>query len=198
MVAQGCRPLGDPMRISRCQRNLLFELDGKPAVEVLDRLFNELTEEEQRAFRLSPMIGIAMDSDRDVFGPGDYLIRNLVGLDRSEGVLALAAMLEGEKVVQFHVRDPAASAQDLAGVLARHRMGEGGTRAMGALLFSCLGRGRNFYGAVDHDTSMFREHFGDIPLGGFFCSGEIGPVHGKTFLHGYTSSFGLFRPRGWN
>ncbi len=198
VVAQGCRPLGDPMRISRCQRNLLFELDGKPAVEVLDRLFNELTEEEQRAFRLSPMIGIAMDSDRDVFGPGDYLIRNLVGLDRSEGVLALAAMLEGEKVVQFHVRDPAASAQDLAGVLARHRMGEGGTRAMGALLFSCLGRGRNFYGAVDHDTSMFREHFGDIPLGGFFCSGEIGPVHGKTFLHGYTSSFGLFRPRGWN
>jgi len=198
VVAQGCRPLGQPMRITRSQRNLLFELDGQPAVEVLDQVFTRLDEREQQIFQLSPMLGIAMDSDRTDFGPGDFLIRNLVGLDRSHGVLAVAAMLETDTMVQFHIRDAAASAHDLAGVLTRHRMGDSGNRALGALLFSCLGRGRQFYGAADHDTELFREHFGDIALGGFFCSGEIGPVHGRTFLHGYTSSFGLFRPRGWS
>ncbi len=198
VVAQGCRPLGEPMRITRCQRNLLFELDGRSAVDVLDEVFTSLDEREQKAFQLSPMLGVAMDSERDSYGPGDFLIRNLVGLDRGHGVIAVAAMLEADSMVQFHIRDAAASALDLAGVLTRHRMGDGGDRALGALLFSCLGRGRHFYGAADHDTDLFREHFGDIALGGFFCSGEIGPVHGRTFLHGYTSSFGLFRPRGWN
>ena len=132
------------------------------------------------------------------FGPGDFLIRNLVGLDRGRGVVAVAAMLEPGSVVQFHIRDATASAEDLVGVLARHKLGEHGQACAGAVMFSCLGRGRSFYGAVDHDTELFREHVGDVALGGFFCSGEIGPVHGRTFLHGYTSAFGLFRPRGWN
>lgn len=198
VVAQGCRPLGKPMRITRSERNLLFELDGRPAIDILDETFTVLNGQEQAIFQRSPMLGIAMDSERDAYGPGDFLIRNLVGLDRANGVLAVAAMLETETMVQFHIRDAAASAQDLAGVLTRHRMSETGDRAVGALVFSCLGRGRQFYGSSNHDTALFREHFGDIALGGFFCSGEIGPVHGRTFLHGYTSSFGLFRPRGWS
>jgi small ligand-binding sensory domain FIST len=94
-------------------------------------------------------------------------------------------------VVQFHLRDARTSADDLDQLLARHR----GTPA-GSLLFSCLGRGTHLYGRADHDTDLVRRHFGDVPLGGFFCNGEIGPVQGTTFLHGYTSAFGLFRPRG--
>jgi small ligand-binding sensory domain FIST len=198
VVAQGCRPLGEPMRITRCERNLLFELDGGPVIEALDGVFSNLNAADQRTFQMSPMLGIAMDSDRTSYGPGDFLIRNLVGLDRSRGVLAVAAMLDPKAIVQFHIRDAAASAHDLAGVLTRHRMGEDGHQPAGALLFSCLGRGRQFYGTPDHDTQLFREYFGDIALGGFFCSGEIGPVHGRTYLHGYTSSFGLFSPRGWS
>ena len=65
----------------------------------------------------------------------------------------------------------------------------------GALLFSCLGRGRSLYGSADHDTDAFRRHVGDVPLTGFFCNGEIGPVQGTTFLHGYTSAFGVLHPR---
>ena len=68
--------------------------------------------------------------------------------------------------------------------------------AAGSLLFSCLGRGVHLYGRADHDTDVARRHLGDVPLGGFFCNGEIGPIQGTTFLHGYTSAFGLFRPRG--
>lgn len=65
----------------------------------------------------------------------------------------------------------------------------------GVLLFQCLGRGEYLYGRADHDTDMFKEIVGDLPLTGFFCNGEIGPVGGSTFLHGYTSSFGIFRPK---
>jgi small ligand-binding sensory domain FIST len=61
------------------------------------------------------------------------------------------------------------------------------------LLFSCLGRGQNLYGRPDHDTDLFREKLGDVPLGGFFANGEIGSIRGATHLHGFTSSFALFR-----
>lgn len=198
VVAQGCRPIGEPMRVTRSQRNLIFELDGGPAIDVLDRVFTQLDSGEQQTFQLSPMLGIAMDSEREGHGAGDFLIRNLVGLDRAHGVLAVAAMIDPDCIVQFHIRDAAASANDLAGVLGRHRLGDGGAPAHGALLFSCLGRGRQFYGVGEHDSRLFQEYFGDTPLSGFFCSGEIGPVHGQTFLHGYTSSFGIFRSRGWS
>ena len=66
----------------------------------------------------------------------------------------------------------------------------------GALLFSCVGRGELLYGRPGHDSGAFHQALGDIPLGGFFCNGEVGPVGGKTFLHGYTSAFALFRRRG--
>jgi small ligand-binding sensory domain FIST len=119
------------------------------------------------------------------------LIRNLVGMDPSRGVLAVGAVLRENSVVQFHLRDAKTSAEDLDQVLQRHA----GVPAQGALLFSCLGRGTHLYGRADHDTDAFRQHVGDVPLGGFFCNGEIGPVQGTTFLHGYTSAFGIFRPR---
>jgi small ligand-binding sensory domain FIST len=103
-------------------------------------------------------------------------------------------VLRDGQVVQFHLRDAQTSADDLQTLLRQRRDGDG-ARPEGALMFSCLGRGMHLYDRADHDTDMFREFYGAVPLGGFFCNGEIGPVQGKTFLHGYTSSFGLFFPR---
>jgi small ligand-binding sensory domain FIST len=97
--------------------------------------------------------------------------------------------------VQFHVRDAATSAQDLEHLLTAYAAASAGVRPAGALLFSCLGRGIHLYGEPDHDTNALRDHLGTVPLGGFFCNGEIGPVLGATFLHGYTSAFGLFKSR---
>ena len=85
---------------------------------------------------------------------------------------------------------------DLEALLARYASGHSDAAApSGSLMFSCLGRGAGLYGHADHDTGLFRRHLGEVPLGGFFCNGEIGEVQGRTFLHGYTSSFGLFRER---
>ena len=97
--------------------------------------------------------------------------------------------------VRFHVRDRQASRDDLDDTLAQADPRPDGT-PRGALLFSCLGRGRTLYGEPDHDSRVFLGRFPHVPLGGFFCAGEIGPVGRATHLHGFTSSFGLFGPRG--
>jgi small ligand-binding sensory domain FIST len=191
VVAQGCRPIGQPMFATRVKGGVLYELDGRPALEVLQELCEGLCPKDRELLRSALFLGIAMREAREVYRPGDFLIRNLIGADPRCGALAAAASLDTCAVVQFHVRDAAASTADLVDLL-RSREAPPPT---GALLFSCTGRGAFLYGEEGHDSRLFREHVGDLPLGGFFCNGEIGPVMGRTFVHGYTSSFGLFRPR---
>ncbi|HVM98271.1 MAG TPA: FIST C-terminal domain-containing protein, partial [Candidatus Acidoferrales bacterium] len=122
----------------------------------------------------------------------DFLIRNLMGIDGERGAIAVGAVLNEGAVVQFHLRDARTSASDLETMLNAY---DASTPPAGALLFSCLGRGVHLYGQPDHDSQQFQRIVGEVPLAGFFCNGEIGQVHGSTFLHGYTSSFALFRPR---
>ena len=109
--------------------------------------------------------------------------------------MAIGELLKEGQLVQFHLRDAETSAEDLTAVLERYAVENRENQVHGALLFSCLGRGQYLYGRPNHDTDIFHEKLGPVPLGGFFCNGEIGPVSGTTFLHGYTSSFGIFRPR---
>jgi small ligand-binding sensory domain FIST len=194
IVAQGCRPMGQIMNISKSQQNLLHELDGRPPLEILRELFSSASERDQKLMQDSLFLGIVMDDLIDEPRQGDFLIRNIIGLDGRTGTMAIGEMLHEGQRVQFHLRDAMTSAEDLASLLTRYAGEERGSSNEGALLFSCLGRGQYLYGRPDHDTDMFRDKVGSIPLGGFFCNGEIGQVGGTTFLHGYTSSFGIFRP----
>ncbi len=189
VVAQGCRPIGSPLFVTRGDHHILYELDGQPATQVLESLYAELSEEDQELFRSSLFLGLVMREREEVYEHGDFLIRPIIGVDPDARALAIAAEVKTNQVVQFHVRDARASAEDLEQMLSRHQYAQ----PSGALLFSCVGRGRGLYGEPNHDTGMFHNQIGRVPLGGFFCSGEIGPVRGKTYIHGYTSSFGLFR-----
>ena len=195
IVAQGCRPVGRPMRITKSDHNLLMGLDERPALEVLWELYESLTERDQELIRHSLFLGVVMDEFKEDPQLGDFLIRNIVGMEPKVGALAIGEMLREGQIVQFHLRDAQTSAEDLSALLTRYSQESRGPDAAGALLFSCLGRGMYLYGRPDHDTDLFRDTIGEIPLGGFFCNGEIGPVGGITYLHGYTSSFGIFRPR---
>jgi small ligand-binding sensory domain FIST len=123
---------------------------------------------------------------------GELLVRNILGLDPEANVLAVAARLRPFQVIRFLLRDATAATEDLVRLLERHRAAGRGA-CDGALLFSCLGRGAHLFGEPDHDSRLFRAHL--VAVGGFFCNGEIGQVGGTTFLHGYTSSFALFRGR---
>ncbi len=196
VVPQGCRPIGDPMRVTRSRDNLVLELDGEPALGALDLLFNGLGRADRIKFQRSPMLGIAMNPEAQRFRAGDFLIRHVVGIDRPLSAVAVGHALADGAVVQFHVRDADASAEDLTELLARYARQHGAPA--GALLFSCLGRGEHLYRERDHDSRLVHEHLGEVPLGGFFCNGEIGPVHGRGFLHGYTAAFGMFRAREWS
>jgi small ligand-binding sensory domain FIST len=192
-VAQGCRPIGQPLFVTRCEGNVLLEVDGKPPLEVLNSLFERASEHDRRLFQSSLFIGVEMQPERVEYGQGDFLIRNLIGSDPDKGSLVVGTALEATQVVQFHLRDAATAATDLAERLQRCEAAL--ERAEGALLFSCLGRGRGLYGRPHHDSQLFLERAGPIALGGFFGNGEIGPVEGRTFLHAYTSAFAIFGPR---
>ena len=196
VVAQGCRPIGQPMRITRSDRNFLVELDGEQPIDVLRGIFQRADQRDRDLMQHSLFLGVVMDALIDRPRQGDFLIRNVMGMDQRSGVLAIGEMLKEGQLVQFHLRDADTSAEDLSAVLERYAIDNRENPAHGALLFSCLGRGKYLYGRPNHDTEVFHDKVGaGVPLGGFFCNGEIGPVSGTTFLHGYTSSFGIFRPR---
>ena len=190
IVAQGCRAIGKPMIATRCRDNVLLEVDGQPPLEVLRDLFPTLPERDQELLRHSLFMGIEMRQAVE-YRDGELLVRNLVGMDAETGALAVGAPLRPMQVVQFLLRDARTAEEDLTRLLDRSAARV--QPPSGALLFSCLGRGAHLFGRPDHDTDLFRSKVGAVPLGGFFCNGEIGPVGGATFLHGYTSAFALFR-----
>ena len=196
VVAQGCRPVGDLMQVTRCDGNIVYELDGQPAFSTLEELFAGMDQRDRELAGRSLMLGIVMDEFQEEPKAGDFLIRNLAGIDPKGGAIAVGERLQEGMRIRFHLRDANTSAEDLHAVLTGYEGTLPNKDAIsGALLFSCLGRGEHLYKKPNFDTSVFKQHLGEIPVGGFFCNGEIGPVGGTTFLHGYTSSFGLFRPR---
>lgn len=195
VIAQGCRPIGKPMIVTRCRGGLLAELDRKPPLQVVSELHASLAPRDRALMQRSLFLGIDMRAERVEFDPGELLVRNLIGADQATGSLAVGADLRPMQVVHFMVRDAHTAEEDLRRLLERQRRAGPATPPAGALLFSCLGRGAGLFGAPDHDTALFEEQLGPAPLGGFFCNGEIGPVGGTTFLHGYTSAFALFRER---
>jgi small ligand-binding sensory domain FIST len=195
VISQGCRPIGDPMFVTAAHENLIRELDGKPPRDAISELFERMSAGERETFSQSLFLGLAMRKDASQYVPGDFLIRNILGMDPQSGALWVNANVPANSVIQFHLRDAATSAYDLERTLRDYRASRAVNPDCGALLFSCNGRGLGLYGQADHDSNAFRRLVADLPIGGFFCSGEIGPIQNATYLHGYTSAFAVFRER---
>jgi small ligand-binding sensory domain FIST len=195
VVSQGAAPLGQTWTITGVEGNLIRSIGMRPAIEVLGDMFKRLPPEVQVRARANLLVGLAMDEYRDEFGRGDFLIRNLMGVDRESGAIAIGAMPREGQTVQFQLRDPAAADEDLHELLSRARQELEGREVAGALLCSCNGRGVGLFGQPDHDARTFLEEMGAIPVAGFFCNGEIGPVGGRNFLHGFTASIALILPK---
>ena len=198
LVAQGCRPIGDPMIITRSKDSVIYELNVGRPVEALQKVYEKLEPRDQELCRHSLMLGIEMSAQSHSYSHGDFLIRNLAGLEPTGGAMAVQGQLSNYQVVQFHLRDARSAAQDLNQRLSRLQRQGAALESGGALLFSCVGRGQGMFGVPNHDSDLFCRHLGPVPLGGFFANGEIGPIGGQTFLHGYTSVFGMFVARSLN
>jgi small ligand-binding sensory domain FIST len=192
VVSQGCRPVGKTYAVTRAERNVLFEIGGAPAMTRIEELYNEATERDQLLIRRGLHVGSAITETKPELRRGDFLVRNVLGIDRDSGAIAISDLVEVGRTVQFQVRDAESARDDLRVVLERERTARPADVA-GALLFSCNGRGSALFGQPDHDVSAVRRAFGDVPVAGFFAAGEIGPVAGKNFLHGFTASILLIR-----
>lgn len=194
IVAQGCRPVGPRSRITACEHNLLLELEGRRPTQVLEDIYQELADGDQAEFlHRSLHLGVAATGLLEEDVEPEYLIRNVLGADPRRGVLAIGASLRQGQQVRFHLRDAEAARADLNERIAQFQAKPRSKPPSGALLFACAGRGSHLFGEPHQDAQTFGEKVA-VPLGGFFCAGEIGPVGGTTSLLGYTSSFGVFRP----
>ncbi len=192
VLAQGCRPVGDPLFVTACDGNLIAELDGRRPRDILTSLFGSLDEADRARFSDSLCIGLALPGPRQVVGAGDFLMRNVLGLDPDSGALWIGSRVTPNAIVQFHLRDGESASDELEQRLAASLAGALPPSA--ALLFACVGRGRQMFGVSGHDSGTLRRMV-DIPVAGMFSAGEIAPVQGATFVHGFSSAFGLIRPR---
>jgi small ligand-binding sensory domain FIST len=190
LVSQGCRPIGRPFVVTNAEENLILELGGRPPLDRLRSLVASLTPRDRELASRGLQLGRVIDEYKDELGRGDFLIRGLVGADQSTGAIAIGDHVEVGETVQFHVRDAATADEDLRTLLERESL-EGGQIA-GGLLFTCNGRGTRLFSTPSHDASLVSQILGGIPLAGFFAAGELGPVGGKNFLHGFTASMALF------
>ena len=192
VIAQGCRAIGEPLFVTACDGNLLHGLDGRRPRDLLASLFSSLDEADREHFGDSLCIGLALPGLRESAGTGEFLMRNVLGLDPDSGALWVGARLARNTVVQFHLRDGRAASRELSARLGTAL--DGRVPPAAALLFACASRGRSMFGAAGHDSAALRRIV-DVPVAGMFCAGEIAPVQGATFLHGFSSVFGLIRPR---
>jgi small ligand-binding sensory domain FIST len=190
VVSQGCRPIGKPFVITKAHHNLILELGGKPALGQLQELWQTLPPEEQSLIQQGLHVGRVISEYQESFRRGDFLVRNVMGIDKNTGGIAITDRVRVGQTVQFHVRDAATADEDLRLLL---RMSRGDlAHPAGGLLFTCNGRGTRLFSAPNHDARAIHDELGPIPLAGFFAMGELGPIGGSNFIHGFTASVVLF------
>ena len=191
VVSQGCAPLGPDSIITRAEGNVVYELAGRPALERLRETIAGLTPDERRLAATGLMAGLVIDENKPEYSRGDFLMRGLLGADDESGAIAIGERVRIGQTLRFHARDAAAADDDLALALSE-TLSRGDGRAAGALLFTCNGRGAQLFGESDHDSRALAAAIGAPALAGFFCGGEIGPVGGRTFIHGFTATMAVF------
>jgi len=192
VVSQGCRPVGPSLTVTRAEQNILVELDGQPALERVEQVLRSLPEHEREMLKYGLYVG--RPAKGDASGRGDWLVRNLLGADRAQGLVAVGDRMRAQEQLRLHVRDAATATEDLEMLLSPQVFD---TPAAGALMFTCNGRGRAFFGVPDRDITTLQQVLGGgVPVAGLSCAGEIGPIGGHNRLHGHTASIALFRPKG--
>jgi small ligand-binding sensory domain FIST len=190
VISQGCRPIGEPLTVTRADHNIIYALGSEPAYRVLETAFETLTEQEKSNARGNLFAGLAGNEYLEDFSSGDFLIKNILGADPNSGAVVIGGIPRVGQTLQYQIRDRRAALDDLRRAFEPAR--EAANQAYGALLFSCLGRGSQFFGKKDQDAGILSEALCGKPSAGFFCNGEIAPVRGLNALHGNTAAAAVF------
>jgi len=190
-VSQGASPVGPEMTITAAEGNVIEELASRPAVERLSEAIGSLPPRQQELTRRGLMLGLVIDENRPEYERGDFLVRPIIGADTEAGTIAIGEPVRVGQTVRLQVRDAESADEDLRAALATQVEALATEGAAGALLFTCNGRGSHMFNAPHHDATAVGDALG-VPAGGFFCAGEIGPVGGRNFLHGFTATMAVF------
>ncbi|MGA8803493.1 MAG: FIST N-terminal domain-containing protein [Solirubrobacterales bacterium] len=190
-VSQGAGPVGPEMTITSAEANVIGQLAGKPAMERLGEVISALPDHERELAAAGVLVGLVIDENRPEYERGDFLVRPIIGADRESGAIAIGEPVRVGQTVRLQVRDAASADEDLREALRAQSQALGSHGAAGALLFTCNGRGSHMFEVPDHDAAAIEDSLG-VPTAGFFCAGEIGPVGGRNFLHGFTATMAVF------
>ncbi len=192
LVSQGARPIGPELAVTAGEGGIIHELAGRPAIEALRETVDALGPEEQARIRHGLLLGLVVGPGRPEYGSGDFVVRGLAGADPQAGAIAIGAPVEVGQIAQLHVRDPESASSDLDEALRLRRAAAGSAAIAGALAFTCNGRGADMFGHAHHDADAIQRELGPLPLAGMISAGEIGPVGGRPFLHGFTTTMAIF------
>ena len=191
-VSQGAAPVGREMTITAAHDNVIDELAGRPAIEAIEQVVSELPIEQRALVAAGLLIGVVIDGGKPDYLQGDFLVRGVLGADPDTGAVSVGTTVAPGQVVRLHARDARSADEDLRRELRLRATAIGGETPAGALVFSCNGRGQSMFGATDHDAAAVQTELGGPPAAGFFAAGEIGPVGGRSFLHGFTATVAVF------
>lgn len=191
MVSQGCAPIGPDMVITAGGGPVVAELAGTNAFDKISRVVDELSETERHLLRQPLLAGLVINENQPDYSRGDFLVRGIHGRDPDTGAVYIGEHVRIGQTFRLHVRDAQSADEDLRLALREARAMSGARNPVAALVFTCNGRGTHMFGAPDHDASAIAEELG-VPTAGLFCNGEIGPVGGVTFLHGFTATMAVF------
>jgi small ligand-binding sensory domain FIST len=182
-LTQGCSPIGPKHEVTQAQQNVIIMLDGRPALDVFREDIGEALGRDLNRVGGVIFAGLPIKGS----DTGDYLVRNLVGIDPANKLIAIGELVQTGATVMFCRRDTKTANEDMTRMLDSIRKGMY-SKPRGGIYYSCLGRGASLFGPNSEELKMIREALGDFPLVGFFCNGEIS--HNR--LYGYTGVLTLF------
>jgi len=180
---QGCTPFASKHVVTACEQNIIIELDNKPALDVFEDDIGEVMVKDLQRVAGYIFVGFPIPGS----DTGDYMVRNLTGIDRENKLIAVGEMLTEGADIMFCRRDGNTAREDMLRMLTDIKARLGGT-PKGAVYYSCTGRGRYQFGNNSEELKIIQGELGDLPLVGFFANGEI--FHNR--LYGYTGVLTVF------
>ena len=190
-ITQGCQPITEPLVITRADGNIIYEIDNRPAFEVFTSVLKGPLLEDLRRALMYVFVGVPADRRRNSVGGGEYLVRNIIGLDSEKKIIGVAdEVTEGQAMI-FTLRDGQRARDDLGQMLKRQAQRLDGKKPVFGVYFNCCARGASLYGIPGIDSAYIRQVLGDFPLIGMFGGYELAPLGGANHLFAYTGVLAL-------
>lgn len=190
-ITQGCQPITQPLVITEADGNVIYEIDDRPAFEVFASVLKGPFLDDLRRALMYVFVGLPADQQRNTVGAGEYLVRNIIGLDSSKGAIAIADHVQEGQSMIFTLRDGNRARDDLGQMLQRQRQRLNGKKPAFGFYFNCCARGASLYGIPGIDSAYIRQILGDFPLIGMFGGYELAPLGGANHLFAYTGVLAL-------